>query len=147
MTKRYGPLSNELIERIRETYIQSDMTLEDISRRSEELFGQKVSIDVLKKRAGDDGDWSVLKAQYREENKSENLDDQIMDIMKVVYEDIMDKETPPSARAQLVNSFITLLNKGGGNKAKGTAKTSTEQAIEIGQKVFKELQSELEDDE
>lgn len=146
MSRRGGDLSDELWTQARELYVTGQVSsLKELSVRSVELLGQNISWDSLKRRAsaGPEGDWTVLRSQARAGNAELELED----IRTMIYMDIMNPETGPSSRAQLTNSYMTLLQKGN-VKGKGSAKTSIEQALQLKPEALAELDPEdLSDDE
>lgn len=138
--------SEELLDRARELYVTGQVnSYKELSDRSKELLGQKITVDTITRRATSDpkGLWTVLRSQNRVGSRELELED----ICSTLYLDIMNPATLPQARAQLTNAYISLIAKGN-MKGKASAKTTLEQALDIKTQALKELlQEELEDNE
>lgn len=137
--------SQELLDRARELYVTGQVSsFKELSDRSKELLGQHVTADTIKRRALDDpgGNWTVLRSQSRVGSRELELED----ICSTLYLDIMNPTTPPQARAQLTNAYISLIAKGN-MKGKASAKTTVEQALDLKKEALKELESEIDEDD
>ena len=144
-SRRFGDASVEQVDRAREIFISRQVSsFKELADKSKELLGQHISMDRLKRYSDDDpnGTWTMLRAQNSFGDASAELED----IRSMIYLDIMNPETSPQARAQLTNSYMTLLSKGN-IKGAGSAKTSIEQALDLKAEALKELALEETDDE
>lgn len=134
--------SNDFMAQVKEYFINSTFTLKELSERSEELFGSFVSYDVLKKASQLDN-WLTLRA----DNLPENLEDEITNVRKMLYQDIMAPSTSAASRAQLVNAWSNLLSRSKVNGTITSAKTTTERALEIKGEALVEVMDDLVEDE
>lgn len=133
MTRRLGDLSQELMDRARDFYIENDISLEELAGQSERLFGQAISRPALERISTQDR-WPVLKTRHRYglEGIPASQEDEAETIRRIVADMIMDADNPPSATTlpSLVRAWMDLRNIAGAFQD-FSAKTSRQRALEI----------------
>lgn len=141
MKKLRGAFSEELLQQIKEYYLNNDVTLNEIAENSVNLFGQKITLDDLKaySRTDKDGAWSILKANSGRKTSEVPVSEKLSKIADKLYDLMVDEEAPLSAGAlvQVAKSWSELLVKANLNK-EVSAKTSTQTVKDI----FAKLEAE-----
>lgn len=145
MTKSIGRMtlmSNELKVRVREYYLSSDVSYEELSTRSEQLFGRHVSIDEIKYAASRDpeGRWTILRANKGRRTSDVPNEEKLIKVADKLYELLIDEDDtlPGTAMAQIAKTWMEMLVKANLTKSDSSAKTSVQKVKDI----FEQLEAQ-----
>lgn len=130
---KHGNYSQEYINKLRDLYITSDYSFDYISKNSEELFGQFISVEYIKQlSANDDIPWSVLRSKSEKTSDQVSLNEKIAIIAEILYQSMIDekKPLPPVQLAQVAKTWMELIDKSKMNK-ETTAKTTSQRVKDI----------------
>lgn len=84
-------MTTEAWTRLRRSFVESNMTLEEIASLSESIVGQHVSYEQVKDRSKRDpaGSWEILRAAYRSSNAKSDIAEEVDTIRQLVYRQIV----------------------------------------------------------
>lgn len=137
-----GYLTDEQISDIKSYFLNSNLTIRELARRSQDLFGQKISYNTLNQLSDTDSsgsNWYVQRTAHK--SQSPSFLEQVEQVRDVVFRDIINTDTPAAARASLVKAWMELSKNTESGKA-SSAKTSPERALEIARQALLELADE-----
>lgn len=106
---QYSP---ELIEKVKEFYLSSTFSLDEISQISLEKFGVKISLADLKYYSRKEK-WSILKSNSGRRTEDISINEKLIKIADKLYEVMIDEEepVPATALAQIARTWSDLLIK------------------------------------
>lgn len=133
--------SQELINRIKEYYINNDVSLAELSSNSQTLFGTYFDIELLKYYSKHDknGSWSILKSNSGRKTEDVPMQEKLQKVANKLYEMIIDDDSEVSSTqlAQLAKTWSDLVDKAKLMKDTTSAKTSAQSVKDI----FEKMQS------
>lgn len=132
-------LSPETLRSAEEFYTHNDITLEEMSQKSTEIFGQFISIDVLKILSSKNR-WSILRANNGRKTSDVPYEEKLSRVADKLYELIIDEDAPLAGTAvsQIARTWVELVTKTNMTKFDASARVSSQRVKDI----FAELEAE-----
>ncbi len=132
----------EVLDKLKEYFINNDVTLNDLADNSESIAGRKVSLADLKfySRSDTDGPWSVLKGNNGRRTIDVPISEKLQKVADKLYDLIIGDEENLSGNqlAALAKTWSDLIDKAKLNKDTSSAKTTVQQVKEIFEKSMAE---------
>ena len=134
--------TKEFIARLKEYYLNNDVSLQDMADNSVELFGKQVPLADMKflSRSDINGAWSVLKANNGRKTEDLPMQEKLGKVANKLYDILFDDEADlsPTQIAQLAKTWSDLVDKAKLGKNESTAKTTVQQAKDLFEKTMAE---------
>lgn len=132
--------SQETVDKVKNYYINNDVSFTELSKLSVELFGINLSSDDLKTMSRFDvnGSWGILKANKGRKTEDIPMQEKLNLVANKLYEMIVDPESEigPSQIAQYAKTWSDLVDKAKLSKDSGaSAKTSAQAVKDIFEKI------------
>jgi hypothetical protein len=135
--------TKEFIEKVKEYYLNNDVSLQDMSDNSVTLFGKHIPIADLKflSRSDVNGAWSVIKANSGRKTSDVPIQEKLSNVANKLYNVMFDEDSDLSATqlAQLAKTWSDLVDKAKLGKGESTAKTTSQQAKDLFEKTMAEM--------
>jgi len=115
--------SDEYLERLRDYYVDHDISLEDVAYLSSTEFGQPIPFENLRKIAAA-GRWTTIKRRkaYGKDGLPADIVEEVEDLRQIVYDTILNPEETHAPRdlASLISAYSNLkgISREGGSSAK-----------------------------
>jgi predicted metal-dependent peptidase len=139
--KKSERLTKEQISKLRDTYINNDISLAELCDLSIDVMGRQVSIDELKNISVYDpeGKWSILRANKGRKTSDVPYSEKLNVVANKLYELLIDDDSslPGTSVAQVAKTWMEIVTKTDLSKINSTAKTSVQRAKDI----FEEMEA------
>lgn len=133
-----------LVDQIRTFFLENPISLNDISRKSVELFGRHITEHDMRylSRTDPKGPWTVQKANLGIKTEDVPIADKIQKVANKLYELIIDEENelPPNQLAQIAKTWADLIDKAKLTREVTTSRVPSQTAKDI----FAEIEAEYE---
>lgn len=133
--KAYNKFTDELINSVKEYFLNNDISLVKLSKNSQELFGQEFSEFDIKgwSRSDSNGPWSVQKVNGGRSTDEVPIAEQIRIMANKLYNIMNDSEEalPVIQLVQVARTWADLIDKAKLTKEGATAKSSAQQVKDI----------------
>ena len=133
-----------LVDQIRTFFLENPISLNDMSRKSVELFGRHITEHDMRylSRTDPNGPWTVQKSNLGVKTEDVPIADKIQKVANKLYELIIDEENelPPNQLAQIAKTWADLIDK-----AKLTREVTTSRVpSQMVKDIFDEMKAEYE---